>query len=216
METEEPAHTELDLDDLIDVGDLDAHEAALVPIYSKFGQAMALVQAIEMFVVQMVAAVRFDRHRRRRPHKRFEMDGLLDRLLKQTLGANISELASIVDPVPRRAELDLATELRNHLAHAFWRDRLILTAHHAGREAVTAELDEILAWLVRLSENLAIDALRSWTASGLDAGDIETIGVHLSAVANGNASMTPYWRLSDGGPPIVDRQQTPRPIEADS
>jgi hypothetical protein len=141
--------------------------------FAYFGLAYYRASVLEHELVNILAATRLVRARE--DAERLLSDPWDDRL-KATMGALVKELAPHLDSDPTlSADLMEALRLRNHLAHAFWRERAEDFCTATGRArmitflaSAASTFDEVDR---RLTESVGAAALHQWgvTADVIDA-----------------------------------------------
>lgn len=128
---------EVDRDDSIDDESYQMRE-----VYAHFGVAVYMAQVLEHGVINLLAVTRV----MSLASSQEEYDKLVGKKFKDTLGNLAKELKSVALNDEKFID-DLArlVQVRNHLVHNYWREKIQLTMTPQGRNRLIEELSEIHA-----------------------------------------------------------------------
>ncbi|MGO9545568.1 MAG: hypothetical protein ACLPPF_12355 [Rhodomicrobium sp.] len=147
------------MDELLDEDSLQIRD-----VYAHYGLAMFLAQCLEHGIVNALLHAKLLPQERARAgatraftmadfQKRFDI--FMDEQFELTMGGLVSRLrTSITLPPGFEAELTKAKELRNFLAHRYFRERAEEFISNRGRKAMLVELQKAQQLFERLDEEL--------------------------------------------------------------
>jgi hypothetical protein len=146
-------HAGLMLDRLVFKGRaVDAADDETREVYARYGLAIYFAQVVEHAVVNLMIALRLPE---RGGLTQRDIDQFMDEAFAMTFGRLAKELRRMGQPT-RLVERDLnqARDLRNWLAHRYFRDRAVQFMSPAGRAAMLEELDDATNSFLRVNESL--------------------------------------------------------------
>lgn len=115
-------------------------------VYAKYGLAMYFAQCIETELVNLLVALKL---KDRDKITRSDIDSFMEENYKKTLGRLIQSLKKAMK-IPENLEIELAEllNIRNYLAHHYFRDKATDFVNKDGRQNMLSELELIISKLV--------------------------------------------------------------------
>jgi len=115
-------------------------------VYAKYGVAMYFAQCLETELVNLLVALKL---KDRDKITRSDIDSFMEENYKKTLGRLIQSLKKAMK-IPENLEIELAEllNIRNYLAHHYFRDKAIDFVNKDGRQNMLSELELIISKLV--------------------------------------------------------------------
>lgn len=158
--------------------ELDEENSQVKDVYAHFGLAMYLAQCLEHGIVNalLVAKLLPNELIQARtagsislPDFEQRFDVFMDEHFKMTMGGLISRLRTATALSPTfEAECLKAKDMRNFLAHHFFRERSEEFISKVGRTGMLAELEEAQRLFERVDENLTAAARRLAPTAGVN------------------------------------------------
>ncbi len=150
---------------------VDAADEETREVYARYGLAMYFAQVVEHAIVNLMIALRLPE---REALTQRDIDQFMDEAFAMTFGRLLKELRRTGQPTHFvQRDLDQARDMRNWLAHRYFRDRAVQFMSPAGRVVMLEELDdatnlflqvnkslERLSAEVRAANNVGEDAIR--------------------------------------------------------
>lgn len=115
-------------------------------VYAKYGLAMYFAQCLETELVNLLVALKL---KDRDKITRSDIDSFMEENYKKTLGRLIQSLKKAMK-IPENLEIELAEllNIRNYLAHHYFRDKATDFVNKDGRQNMLSELELIISKLV--------------------------------------------------------------------
>jgi hypothetical protein len=131
---------------------VDAADEETREVYARYGLAMYFAQVVEHAIVNLMIALRLPE---RGALTARDIDQFMDEAFAMTFGRLLKELRQMGQPIDSvERELDQARDLRNWLAHRYFRDRAVQFMSPAGRVVMLQELDDATDLFLRVNESL--------------------------------------------------------------
>jgi hypothetical protein len=166
-------------------------------VLARFGLAMYRAQMLEFSIVNQLLALgatdgTYNTYK--------ETEAAVVGLLRATLGQLNQRLAdSEIDLTDLADDLKRALDLRNFLAHNYFRERLLAAELPAGRERMLDELAQAASFLQEMGERLNTLTTKIYEAQGITPVDLRDVRETAERIVPGR----PLPGLSDEPPPIV-------------
>ena len=131
---------------------MDAADEETREVYARYGLAMYFAQVVEHAIVNLMIALRLPE---RGALTKRDVDQFMDEAFAMTFGRLLKELRRLDQPTHfLQRDLDQAREMRNWLAHRYFRDRTVRFMSPAGRAAMLEELDDATSLFLQVNEGL--------------------------------------------------------------
>jgi hypothetical protein len=131
---------------------MDAADEETREVYARYGLAMYFAQVVEHAIVNLMIALHLPE---RGALTKQDIDQFMDEAFAMTFGRLLKELRQLgqaTDFVQR--DLDQARDMRNWLAHRYFRDRTVQFMSPAGRVVMLEELDDATNLFLQVNETL--------------------------------------------------------------
>jgi hypothetical protein len=146
----------------VDAADEEARE-----VYARYGLAMYFAQVVERAIVNLMIALRLPE---RGALTRRDIDQFMDEAFTMTFGRLLQELRRMGQSTHfLQRDLDYARDMRNWLAHRYFRDRAVQFMSPAGRVVMLQELDDATKLFLQVNEHL--ERLSSEARAANNIGD---------------------------------------------
>jgi hypothetical protein len=131
---------------------MDATEEETREIYARYGLAIYFAQVVEHAIVNLMIALRLPE---RGTLTKRDIDQFMDEAFTMTFGRLLKELRRMGQPIDFvQQDLDQARNMRNWLAHRYFRDRAVQFMSPAGRVVMLEELDDATNLFMQVNESL--------------------------------------------------------------
>jgi hypothetical protein len=152
---------------------LDSSEWQTREVYARYGSAMYFSNCVEAQLANYILILRIARNGG--PITRKEIEALEARILSGTFGQNLGEVRDLLGGDWALAdEMAELLELRNHLAHHWWRERISEIGTSKRRAALIDELEGIRELMEAGDAKLVERCKRMHKRIGLPENMIET------------------------------------------
>jgi hypothetical protein len=131
---------------------VDAADEETREVYARYGLAMYFAQVVEHAIVNLMIALRLPE---RGALTQRDIDQFMDEAFAMTFGRLLKELRRTGQPTHFvQRDLDQARDMRNWLAHRYFRDRAVQFMSPAGRVVMLEELDDATNLFLQVNESL--------------------------------------------------------------
>jgi hypothetical protein len=131
---------------------VDAADEETREVYAGYGLAMYFAQVVEHAIVNLMIALRLPE---RGVLTKRDIDQFMDEAFTMTFGRLLKELRRMDQPTHLlQRDLDQARDVRNWLAHRYFRDRSVQFMSPAGRAAMLEELGDATNLFLQVNEGL--------------------------------------------------------------
>jgi hypothetical protein len=145
-------HNEADGDEVFMIEDIDPESWHTRQVFAKFGLALYQGQVLEHEIVNLIVWSGISAGTYRSPDEMRTADG---EMFKKTMGTLKTVLLSRrIDLSHLQNDLIKAVDLRNFLAHKYFRERAAAFTTHDGRERMIAELDSAVVFFEQVDADL--------------------------------------------------------------
>lgn len=131
---------------------MDAADEETREVYARYGLAMYFAQVVEHAIVNLMIALRLPE---RGTLTNRDIDHFMDAAFAMTFGRLSKELRRLGQPTHfLQQDLDQARDMRNWLAHRYFRDRAVQFMSPAGRAVMLQELNDATNLFLQVNERL--------------------------------------------------------------
>lgn len=131
---------------------MDAADEETREVYARYGLAMYFAQVVEHTIVNLMIALRLPE---RGALTKQDIDQFMNEAFAMTFGRLLKELRRMDQPTHfLQRDLDQTRNMRNWLAHRYFRDRAVQFMSPAGRVAMLQELDDATSLFLEVNEHL--------------------------------------------------------------
>jgi hypothetical protein len=166
---------------------MDAAEEETREVYARYGLAMYFAQVVEHAIVTLMIALRLPE---RGTLTKRDIDQFMDEAFTMTFGRLLKELRRMGQPIDFvQQNLDQARNMRNWLAHRYFRDRAVQFMSPAGRVVMLEELDDATNLFMQVNESLERLSAEVRAANNISA-----------RMPSARSMSNSFWKWSNGDP----------------